>query len=205
MKTFNDLVFEVMHDDNRWIRASMKFDNGYGVSVVQSPHSYGGQKGLYELAVLDSDGEITYGTYITDDVLGFLTPDDVTRHMIEIQELPIEKIEKQTIKRTNKMKDLDLKVARGIAGGTAMLAGLGTIGMLVFADYALEVGLNDYNLLVSLYIFFISSLQALAIDAIIKKDESNSDAMKNVHQTTVNQCVWMIIVLLCILIVCLLA
>lgn len=98
-----------------------------------------------------------------------------------------------------------LKIIRAISLFTAVLAGLGTIGMLVFADYALEVGLNDYNLLVSLYIFFISSLQTLAIDAIIKKDESNSDAMKNVHQTTVNQCVWMIIVLLCVLIVCLLA
>ena len=98
-----------------------------------------------------------------------------------------------------------LKIIRVISFFTAVLAGLGTIGILVFADYALEIGLNDYNLLVSLYIFFISSLQTLAIDAIIKKDESNSDAMKNVHQTTVNQCVWMIIVLLCVLIVCLLA
>lgn len=89
MKTFDDLSFETMNEDIKWIRASMKFYNGYGVSVVRGPHSYGGQRGLYELAVLDSDGEITYGTHITDDVLGFLAPDDVTRHMIEIQELPI--------------------------------------------------------------------------------------------------------------------
>lgn len=91
MKTFNDLEFihEVMHSDKVWSRSYMIFDNGYGVSVVRGPHSYGGQRGLYELAVLDSDGEITYDTHITDDVLGFLAPDDVTRHMIEIQELPI--------------------------------------------------------------------------------------------------------------------
>jgi hypothetical protein len=91
MKTFNDLVFvdEVMYDDKVWSRSYMIFDNGYGVSVVRGPHSYGGQKGLYELAVLDTDGFITYETHITDDVLGFLTPDDVTHHMIEIQELSI--------------------------------------------------------------------------------------------------------------------
>jgi hypothetical protein len=91
MRTFKDLLFNTMDDDSNWIRAFMKFDNGYGVSVVKGPHSYGGKVGLYELAVLDGDGEITYSTYITDDVLGFLTPDDVTSHMIEIQELPIEK------------------------------------------------------------------------------------------------------------------
>jgi len=88
MKTFKDLSFNIMDDDSNWIRAFMKFDNGYGVSVVKGPYTYGGKAGLYELAVLDSDGEITYGTHITDDVLGFLTPEDVTRHMIEIQELP---------------------------------------------------------------------------------------------------------------------
>lgn len=203
MKTFNDLVFEVMHDDNRWIRASMKFDNGYGVSVVQSPVSYGGQRGLYELAVLDSDGEITYGTYITDDVLGFLTPDDVTRHMIEIQELPIEKIEKQTIKRTNKMKDLDLKIARGIAAGTAVLAGLGVIGMMIFSDYATEIGLNEYNLLGSLFMFFMATLYTLAVDAEISRRNTESEAMQKVHQTTLKQCIWMMVALLLLSIPCL--
>lgn len=90
VKTFDDLSFETMNEDIKWIRARLNFDNGYGVSVVKSDYSYGGRAGLYELAVLDSDGEITYGTHITDDVLGFLSPEDVTRHMIEIQQLPIE-------------------------------------------------------------------------------------------------------------------
>ena len=92
MKTFNDLVFvdEVMYGDKVWSRSYMIFDNGYGVSVVRGPHSYGGQRGLYELAVLDSDGFITYETHITSDVIGFLKPEDVTKHMIEIQQLPIE-------------------------------------------------------------------------------------------------------------------
>ena len=92
MKTFNDLVFvdEVMYGDKVWSRSYMIFDNGYGVSVIRGPHSYGGQKGLYELAVLGRDGFITYETHITSDVIGFLRPEDVTKHMIEIQQLPIE-------------------------------------------------------------------------------------------------------------------
>ena len=92
MKTFDDLLFvdEVMYGDKLWNRSYMIFDNGYGVSVVRGPHSYGGQRGLYELAVLDSDGFITYETPITSDVIGFLKPEDVTKYMIEIQQLPIE-------------------------------------------------------------------------------------------------------------------
>jgi hypothetical protein len=91
MKTFDDLVFveEIMYGDLEWSRSYMMFDNGYGVSVVRGPHSYGGKLGLYELAVLDSDGFITYETPITSDVIGFLKPEDVSKYMIEIQELPI--------------------------------------------------------------------------------------------------------------------
>lgn len=89
MKTFDDLLFKMMNEDIKWIRARLSFDNGYGVSVVQGPHSYGGQKGLYELAVLDSDGDVCYDTPITDNVIGFLKPEDVTKYMIEIQQLPI--------------------------------------------------------------------------------------------------------------------
>ena len=191
MKTFKDLSFNTVEDNINWIRAFMKFDNGYGVSVVKGPYTYGGKAGLYELAVLDSDGEITYGTHITDDVLGFLTPEDVTRHMIEIQELPIEKIEKQTNQSTNKMSTL--KLVRGIAFSTAILA---AVGMIFIMIYGLQVGLNDYNLLGSLAIFSISSLYAIAVDAEISKRNTDIEAMKKVHQTTIKQCVWMMVFLL---------
>ena len=91
MKSFNDFVFvdEIKYGDKVWSRSYMIFDNGYGISVVRGPHSYGGKLGLYEIAVLDNDGFITYETPITSDVIGFLKPEDVTNHMIEIQELPI--------------------------------------------------------------------------------------------------------------------
>ena len=63
-----------------------EFDNGYEVSVVKSPHTYGGDKGLYELAIF-KDGEICYDTPITNDVIGYLRPMDVTDVMEKIQKL----------------------------------------------------------------------------------------------------------------------
>lgn len=53
----------------QWIYS---FPNGYGCSVIKGPASYGGSKGLYELAVL-KDGELCYDTYITSDVIGHLS------------------------------------------------------------------------------------------------------------------------------------
>ena len=87
MKTFNDIKFKSnpMGDDFG-IVSRTQFDNGYEVSVVKSPHSYGGDKGLYELAIFKDD-EICYDTPITNDVLGYLTDKDVTEVLIKIQQL----------------------------------------------------------------------------------------------------------------------
>jgi len=54
-----------------------QFENGYGASVVKHDSSYGGKQGLYEIAVLDSTGDLCYSTSITDDVIGFATEDKV--------------------------------------------------------------------------------------------------------------------------------
>ena len=48
-----------------------EFENGYGASVVSHDVSYGGKMGLYEIAVLDSKGDLCYDTPITDDVVGY--------------------------------------------------------------------------------------------------------------------------------------
>ena len=103
MKTFNDLVFKE-HPRNEPLAKSnltvfgdgtlyygvvsrLTFDNGYGVSVVKGPHTYGGGDGLYELAVLGKDGELSYDTPIADDTIGYLTQQEVTDIMKQVQEL----------------------------------------------------------------------------------------------------------------------
>jgi hypothetical protein len=88
MKTFKDLEFEPHSAGMGGVMSRIQFDNGYGASVVKTPYTYGGDKGLYELAVLDSDGHLTYDTPITNDVIGYLRDIDVTDVMEKIQQLP---------------------------------------------------------------------------------------------------------------------
>jgi hypothetical protein len=85
MKTFNDLKFKPHATGMGGVMSRITFENGYGASVVQTFFSYGGDKGLYELAVLDSNGDLTYDTPITNDVLGHLSEDDVTKVLEQIQ------------------------------------------------------------------------------------------------------------------------
>ena len=86
MKAFKDLEFK-QHPSADGIISRIQFDNGYGASVVRHEYSYGGKDGLYEVAVLDSDGELTYATPVTDDVIGYLRDIDVTDVMEKIQQL----------------------------------------------------------------------------------------------------------------------
>lgn len=89
MKTFEDLVFE--HDE-MGESAFEIYPNHYGISVIRGPYSYGGKQGLYEIAVLKMTpemeySELCYDTPIANDVVGYLTPEDVTEYMKQIQEL----------------------------------------------------------------------------------------------------------------------
>lgn len=68
-----------------------KFPNNYGASVVKRKGSYGFEKGFFELAVIKYNKKgkwyIDYDTYITNDVLGWLTEDSVNSLLDEIMEL----------------------------------------------------------------------------------------------------------------------
>ena len=81
-----------------------QFPNNRGASVVRrmqvSPDyshilwgTYGAEDYLWELAVLRFDGEdwtIDYGTGITEDVIGYLTDEDVQGYLVQIMALPEE-------------------------------------------------------------------------------------------------------------------
>ena len=67
-----------------------KFDNGFGASVIKHFGSYGFEDDLFELAVLRWTGEyheIAYDTSVTDDVIGFLTNNDVMEYLYQIKNL----------------------------------------------------------------------------------------------------------------------
>ncbi len=74
------------------VQSVYKFDNGYGASVIKSRYSYGGQSGLWKLAVLEfstnEEWHLTYNTPITADVRGYLTQQEVNDLLVEISELP---------------------------------------------------------------------------------------------------------------------
>jgi hypothetical protein len=91
MAAFGDLKFESHKNHGAGVQAVAFFPNGYGVSVIQSPSSYGGNDGLYELAVLSGGAdeyELTYDTPVTSDVEGWLTPDRVAELMAQVEALP---------------------------------------------------------------------------------------------------------------------
>ena len=83
---FSELKFE-QWPDMGGIFCRIQFENGYGASIVKHQYSYGGKDGLYELAVTDKDGQLTYETSVTNDVLGYLSEEDVERHVNEIKNL----------------------------------------------------------------------------------------------------------------------
>ena len=89
--TFNELTFE-QDDFDMQESAWHIYDNNYGVSVVRGPYTFGGDKGLYELAIIymapeDKESRICYDTPITNDVMGHLTPEDITKIMKQVSEL----------------------------------------------------------------------------------------------------------------------
>ena len=78
----------------RWFenaRYEFRFENNYGASVIKHRYSYGGEADLWELAVLkrDEDGntKLCYDTEIADDVIGWLTDEEVRNLLKRIKEL----------------------------------------------------------------------------------------------------------------------
>ena len=84
--TFQELEFQ-LHPMGMGKQCIVQYSNGYGASIVQGPHTYGGKDGLYELAVFGKDGEITYDTPITNDVIGYLSEAEVEKTLLDIKNL----------------------------------------------------------------------------------------------------------------------
>lgn len=65
------------------------FENGYGASIIKGQHTYGGPRGLWELAVTHGPPHVLcYNTPITSDVLGYLTEPELIDYLDQIAQLP---------------------------------------------------------------------------------------------------------------------
>ena len=80
LKTFDDLKFNPHPLGMGGVQALMEFDNGYGVSVVQTPHSYSIGPEEWEVAVLKK-GRVCYDSGITDGVLGYQSKKEISEIM----------------------------------------------------------------------------------------------------------------------------
>jgi len=76
-----------MQSEHNQYRKTYTFNNGYGASVICNQSSYGGDNGLFEIAVLDINGNLCYYTPITDNVIGHLTFQEVADTLKEIESL----------------------------------------------------------------------------------------------------------------------
>lgn len=67
-----------------------RFDNNYGASVVKSNSSYGSQYDLWELAIISFNNKvwsITYSTDITNNVIGYLSNEEVVYCLEQIKNI----------------------------------------------------------------------------------------------------------------------
>jgi hypothetical protein len=85
--TFEELEFKPHRNDPTGVQARVDFPNKYGASVIKTFFSYGSEDGLYELAVFHN-GDLCYTSDITDDVIGGVSPAEVTDLLARIEALP---------------------------------------------------------------------------------------------------------------------
>ena len=66
--------------------ATVSFGKEYKISIIQNDISYGGDKGLYEIAVLHNDvlAQLPGITNQNDTVAGYLTEDNVNNILIKM-------------------------------------------------------------------------------------------------------------------------
>lgn len=86
------LVRRTETKDMGGVQYLFRFNNYYGASVIKNRYSYGSDKDLWELAVVNfRDGNdkyvIDYYTPITNDIKGYLTDEEVVECLNKIKDL----------------------------------------------------------------------------------------------------------------------
>lgn len=86
------MAIVIEREKNGGTQVVHRFDNGFGASVIRGPYTYGGPKGLFEVGVIEFEGDgdgygLTYDTPITNDVLGWLDEAAVEGVLAQIEAL----------------------------------------------------------------------------------------------------------------------
>ena len=84
------LMAKTTHTSRQHVQYIFRFENDYGASVVKGMGTYGHELDLWELGVITFDGcdwHLTYDTPITEDVIGYLTDEQVMDILKQIQAL----------------------------------------------------------------------------------------------------------------------
>lgn len=93
MERFKNYLLRQWYDTfDEGIHKIYKFPNKYGASVVKTRFTYGGDQDLWELAVLKFDDKsdkykLAYDTPITNNVLGYLSDEEVENILEQIKNL----------------------------------------------------------------------------------------------------------------------
>ena len=97
MKTFEDLEFNERYEESKSrhvsaesrksTRAFMDLNNGYAVSVITGPHTYGTEAEPYEVAIYRHGNFWTHDTPFNDYIIGWCDKEKVTTIMKMLQAL----------------------------------------------------------------------------------------------------------------------
>ena len=86
-----EISIDTINESDEYIwRYAAFFENGFGISIICGMGTYGGNRDLFEIAVLLGDKthfELCYDTPITNDVIGYLTEAEVLEYAHKIKDL----------------------------------------------------------------------------------------------------------------------
>ena len=87
----------VIKDEPTAVQKLYRFPNGAGASVIRGEFTYGGDEGLWELAVIKFVGDGYHLIYPRDvcpegDVVGWLTDEEVDYRLVKIANLTTDQI-----------------------------------------------------------------------------------------------------------------
>ena len=87
IKFKNVIMMPMEHQGEDAEQGWVRLDNGLEISIVKHHHSYGGEKGLYEIGVFGLNGQMKHIDAWDDQVKGWLTSENIDKELAMLQKL----------------------------------------------------------------------------------------------------------------------